>query len=110
MRVAALVLLLGFLLLPVRSSAAPEKCISCHDVVERYAKTPRMGHLICTDCHFGNGSVEDKELAHSGMYADPTDYRIIDKTCGPCHPRIVEDAKKWWKKSHIEDLNKIISD
>lgn len=71
-----------------------EKCTLCHDVAERYANVPKMGHMSCTGCHFGDGTTDQMELAHDGMYADPTDFSIIDSTCGTCHPKIVASAKK----------------
>lgn len=85
-----------FLLIPIWSYGENEieKCTLCHDVTERYANVPKMGHMKCTGCHFGDGKTDQKEIAHKGMYPDPTDFRIIDKTCGTCHPTIVASAKR----------------
>lgn len=41
----------------------------------------------CTSCHLGQ-SVDDMELAHEGMYEDPTADAMT--TCGSCHPGITE--------------------
>lgn len=90
------IVLAVLLLMPAMVSAEKEteKCTLCHDVAERYANVPKMGHMSCTGCHFGNGTTDMMELAHEGMYADPTDFRIIDRTCGTCHPKIVARVTK----------------
>ncbi|PLX88717.1 MAG: hypothetical protein C0618_03680 [Desulfuromonas sp.] len=81
---------------PANSLAQNEKlenCTVCHNVAERYANVPKMGHLKCTGCHMGDGTATEAQLAHSGMYPDPTDFTVIDLTCGACHPKIVASAR-----------------
>lgn len=94
MRLFVLTLFIILSLRPDISLAETDKCITCHDVLERYANVPKMGHLSCTGCHFGDGSTEDKQVAHEGMYSDPTDIKILDQTCGACHAQYVAAAKQ----------------
>lgn len=73
---------------------AQQKCMSCHEGIEKISDVPGMAHLSCTDCHFGQADALDREAAHTGMFANPSDLRIIDKTCGTCHPQEVQNAMK----------------
>jgi hypothetical protein len=63
----------------------------CHQGIENVA--PAM-NFACTQCHQGNGNTSDKVAAHSGMYANPSDLRVIDQTCAACHLDKVDNAKK----------------
>ncbi len=62
----------------------------CHQGIENVA--PSM-NFQCTTCHYGNGDASSKEVAHTGMYANPSDLRVIDQTCSGCHPK-TENVKK----------------
>ncbi len=75
-------------------AAAEEKCLTCHEGIEQISEVPGMSQLSCTDCHFGDRAATEKEAAHTGMYANPSDLRIIDKTCGTCHPDEVSNSMK----------------
>ena len=87
----------SILLLSVAAGAAwndDKGCLSCHDGIERIAETPVMGNLTCTDCHRGNAAQNsDKATAHKGMYANPSDLRVVDSTCGTCHAKDVKNSK-----------------
>ena len=69
-------------------------CLKCHDGIERISDGPVMSGLTCEQCHRGNPSGETKEDAHKGLFANPADLRVVDKTCGTCHPEDVEKSKK----------------
>ena len=89
------VALATLLLVPVLSLAVEtEKCLTCHEGIEKISEVPGMAHLTCTDCHFGDAAGTKLETAHKGMFANPSDLRIIDKTCGTCHPDEVANATK----------------
>ncbi|MBN2710663.1 MAG: hypothetical protein JXR46_16580 [Calditrichaceae bacterium] len=54
--------------------------------------------IACVDCHGGNASQpNNKEAAHTGLIADPSEYRIIDgqrtNSCAGanCHESLVKD-------------------
>lgn len=68
-------------------------CLSCHEGIERIFDTPKMSKFHCTKCHKGDGAAEDMETAHKGMYANPSDLRVADKICGPCHREEVNNVK-----------------
>ncbi|WP_298039184.1 hypothetical protein [uncultured Desulfuromonas sp.] len=93
MRKGAIALLGLLLLLPAWAGAA-QKCLTCHEGIEKFADVPGMAHLTCTDCHMGDAEATGAEAAHKGMYANPSDPRVIDKTCAACHPNEVENALK----------------
>jgi hypothetical protein len=80
----------GLLLFPVYAFAEDGKCITCHEGIEKISEVDGMNHLTCTDCHMGDAAAADAEKAHAGMYANPSDLRVIDQTCGTCHPDEVE--------------------
>ena len=75
-------------------TAAQEKCLTCHEGIEKIADGPVMGKLSCTDCHQGNADAADKQQAHAGMYANPSDLRVASKTCGTCHEKDLDNAMK----------------
>ncbi len=91
--------LVGTLLWPQSSAKAAwnddKGCLSCHDGIERFSDKPAMSELSCTECHQGNGDEKtDKSRAHKNMYANPADFRVVDKTCGTCHEDEVQNAKR----------------
>ncbi|RJQ56649.1 MAG: hypothetical protein C4526_01455 [Nitrospiraceae bacterium] len=69
-------------------------CLKCHEGIEPIADTPVMSQLACTQCHMGNPDGATKDDAHKGMYANPADLRVVDKTCGVCHAEDVSNSKK----------------
>lgn len=72
-------------------------CLKCHEGIENIADpktSPEMAGLACIDCHRGNPQGKTKEEAHKGMWANPSDYRVVDKTCGQCHEEVVKNSKK----------------
>ncbi len=85
-----LALLLGL----ATPALAAEGCLTCHEGIEKISEVPGMSHLTCTDCHRGDEKGATAETAHKGMYANPSDLRVIDKTCQTCHPREVENLIK----------------
>lgn len=75
-------------------TAAQEKCLTCHEGIEKIADGQVMGKLSCTACHLGNADAVDKQQAHAGMYANPSDRRVASKTCGTCHEKDLDNAMK----------------
>lgn len=73
---------------------ALEKCLTCHEGIEKISEVEGMKDLTCTDCHKGDGSSTDADAAHRGMYANPSDMRVVDETCGQCHPDEVDRVRK----------------
>ncbi len=69
-------------------------CLKCHNGIEAIGSTPVMSKLTCVQCHRGNATGRTAEAAHKDMYANPSDFRVIDKTCGPCHQKEVSNSKK----------------
>ena len=53
-----------------------------------------MASLTCIACHKGNPKGETAEDAHKDMYANPSDFRVVDEICKDCHEDIVEHSKK----------------
>lgn len=83
------------LLIGLTASAAdarPNQCATCHaGIDEAHPKKP----LVCTTCHRGDARATDAKQAHAGMYANPSDLRVVDKTCGTsgCHQSIAQRVK-----------------
>jgi|Deesub1362A_J573_1020465.scaffolds.fasta_scaffold00027_138 hypothetical protein len=69
-------------------------CLKCHQGIEVIADTPVMSKLTCVLCHKGNPKGKTVDKAHKGMYANPADFRVVDETCGTCHPEDVKNSKK----------------
>lgn len=64
----------------------------CHAGIEPVSLVSmRFG---CTMCHQGDDKASDKVTAHLGMYANPSDLRVAEETCGQCHKHVVESLKK----------------
>ncbi|WP_137223662.1 multiheme c-type cytochrome [Shewanella sp. MEBiC00475] len=68
-------------------------CMSCHNGIEQFSEVAGMADLTCVDCHNGDGIATNMKAAHTDMWANPTDLRVIDKTCGSCHSDEVDNAK-----------------
>ena len=49
------------------------------------------GQLGCVACHQGDPAAQDKETAHVGLVAAPSD--SVDRFCGSCHGDIMEKFK-----------------
>ncbi len=95
MKLALLVIVLSvYSIIPGGFAFADEKCLVCHDGIEKISDQEEMAELSCTDCHQGNGSATVMAEAHLGMFANPSDLRVVDETCGQCHEEIVEKVKK----------------
>ena len=94
MRRAIVLMAVLFLVgLPAYLSAA-EKCLTCHEGIEEISEVEGMRELSCTDCHLGDPDAGEAQAAHKGMYANPSDMRVVDETCGGCHPDEVERVRK----------------
>ncbi len=78
--------------IPILTTGKPELCLLCHR-----EKIPERAHSVeilgCSSCHLGNPLTSDKIQAHKGMIKNPSDLRVIERTCGQanCHPG---DGKK----------------
>ncbi len=65
-----------------------------------------LAGLSCSACHGGDPAKESKEEAHSGILpqSDPNSpfhYKNIPKTCGNCHPQVLQ---RFQKSRHFEQL------
>ncbi len=70
------------------------KCITCHEGIEQISDVPAMAALRCVDCHKGDAGATEFEKAHAGMWANPTDFRVVEQICGMCHGNHVSNSKK----------------
>jgi len=73
-------------------ATASGRCAGCHRGIEdAHPKRP----LACTTCHRGDARATDARTAHRGMYANPSDLRVVARTCGAtdCHRTIAERVK-----------------
>lgn len=95
---AAIIVLLGVEVLPARAqcgSPEPSSCIACH-AQEDPVNDRGEWHIIhaskdiCLNCHGGNGTVMDEDLAHVGLVAQPLSDIYTD--CHSCHPDYTERA------------------
>jgi hypothetical protein len=67
----------------------PSSCKTCHSQQEPITNnaawhSDHASQDICVDCHGGNGSSSDKNLAHDNMVAQPLSDTYTD--CHSCHP------------------------
>ncbi len=69
-------------------------CIECHKGIEPISQIPPMKDLECTFCHRGDPDASSKESAHLGLWRNPADFTVVEKTCGQCHMGIIERSKK----------------
>ena len=92
MAARALMAVLALILLPAPASAAPkaEYCSTCHRGIED--AHPKKA-LTCTQCHRGDARAQDMTKAHAGMWANPSDLRVVEQTCGACHKTIAAKVK-----------------
>ena len=96
-----LVLLTLALAAPVRAQCeGPQtsSCTTCH-AQEDPVNEKGEWHIIhaskdiCINCHGGNGTVMDKDLAHENLMAHPLDDIYTD--CHSCHPDYDERAAQF---------------
>ncbi len=59
-------------------------CLSCHEGIEAISDTH---DFACIACHQGDDTAKEAAAAHKGMYANPSDGKVVAKTCGTadCH-------------------------
>jgi hypothetical protein len=85
-------------------------CLSCHEGIEDISPVMTAADVNCVTCHLGNPLGTTKEEAHRGMYANPSDFSIIDKTCGQCHgdksPFPITPAVSNGKSNHVGRMKK----
>ena len=85
-------------------------CLACHEGIEDINPLMTAADVNCVTCHMGNPLGTTKEEAHRGMYANPSDFSIIDKTCGQCHgeksPFPIKPAISQGKKNHVGRMQK----
>lgn len=85
--------LVGFILVCGVAEAAPlpvQQCAVCHRGIED--AHPKKT-LACTTCHKGDAAATTPDKAHAGMYANPSDLRVAEQTCGACHAAITKKVK-----------------
>lgn len=78
--------------IPILTTGKPELCLLCHE--EKIQEKAHAVEMVgCSGCHLGNPLTPSKASAHRGLVKNPSDLRVIDKTCGQsnCHP---QDIKK----------------
>jgi hypothetical protein len=98
-----LLLLLGSLLLTpsvLAQCGEPPKssCMTCHEKEAPVAENGEWHVVhaskdICLNCHGGNGSTMEKDLAHEGMMAEPLADIYTD--CHSCHPDYQQQAAQY---------------
>jgi hypothetical protein len=85
-------------------------CLACHEGIEEISPLMTEADVNCVTCHLGNPLGTTKEEAHRGMYANPSDFNIIDKTCGQCHgkksPFPITPAVSQGKEDHVGRMQK----
>ncbi|GAB4352338.1 MAG: selenite/tellurite reduction operon c-type cytochrome ExtM [Candidatus Abyssubacteria bacterium] len=65
-----------------------EGCLGCHEGIETINKKMADAwgaDTRCEVCHHGKPQAATKLEAHDGLIANPSDFRVIDRTCGRCH-------------------------
>ncbi|MFN4132589.1 MAG: hypothetical protein ACK4GE_05885, partial [Caldimicrobium sp.] len=76
----------------ILTTGKPELCLFCHnEKIQEKAHSVEI--LGCSSCHLGNPYASSKKEAHRGIVKNPSDLRVVEKTCGQpnCHP---DDIKK----------------
>ena len=66
----------------------PERCLTCHFGIEAISPSHPIGAFGCVICHGGNRLGLTPEDAHQGLIGgrNPSDYRVVDRTCGQTLP------------------------
>lgn len=59
-------------------------CLSCHEGIEAISDTH---DFACVQCHQGDDKATEMAPAHKGMFSNPSDGKVVAKTCGTadCH-------------------------
>jgi len=59
-------------------------CLTCHEGIEAISDTH---DFACTQCHQGDDKATEMAAAHTGMFSNPSDGKVVAKTCGTseCH-------------------------
>jgi len=91
------------------------RCLMCHSEIENVTKNMAQMNLYCDFCHGGdpNGeTIEDAHVFSDGTvtynetipplnqdleyqkWLNPSNLRVVDSTCGLCHPAHVDRVKK----------------
>lgn len=95
---------------PQFSDVLEKGCLSCHEGIEDINPLMTAANVNCVTCHLGNPLGTTEEEAHRGMYVNPSDLAIIDKTCGQCHadksPYPITPAISRGKKNHVGRVKK----
>ncbi len=89
-RLIALAMLFVGAFAPAQGAARAETCATCHRGIED--AHPKKT-LACTTCHRGDAAATDATQAHVGMLSNPSDLRVVDRTCGQCHEAIAKKVK-----------------
>jgi cytochrome c554/c'-like protein len=87
------IIVVGLILMCGVAEAAPpavQQCAVCHRGIED--AHPKKT-LTCTTCHKGDAGATTPDKAHAGMYANPSDLRVAEQTCGACHAAITKKVK-----------------
>ena len=69
----------------------PGRCVTCH---EDQSHMDPSHALACVRCHGGNPETDDQNQAHVNLIKDPGDLRVVEKTCGKCHPDQARRVKR----------------
>jgi hypothetical protein len=98
------------------ADAKSKGCLACHEGIEDSHEGRQNVAIGCVDCHGGDATATEKDAAHVAS-ADPTldgshatdwlrqsaayvrfvnpgDLRVVDSTCGKCHPAESYNSKK----------------
>ena len=77
---------------PAAAADRADQCAICHRGIDD--AHPKKT-LTCTTCHKGDATATDKQKAHAGLYANPSDLRVVERTCGTsgCHQSIAQRVK-----------------
>ncbi len=92
--------------------AIKKGCLSCHEGIEDINPKMIASGVNCITCHLGNPLATTKKEAHKGMYINPSDFRIIDYTCGQCHgeksPFPIKAVVSQGEKNHVERMKRAL--
>lgn len=120
LRLLAFPLALGALGAEPAAAPKEDSCVACHKdekfriqnkkLYDYYREWDGSAHdragLSCSACHGGDPAKPSQEEAHQGVLPrsnpeSPFHFRNIPKTCGGCHPLILE---RYEKSRHFERL------